>query len=106
DFTLDQHVLKRFVLCHLRDLEARRRREIDVLVELTEPLDRFMRHAVIVLEDAAHPQAGGEQIALGADLAADKCGQITDVLRRIDANKAITEAAMGENRNRAERKIL
>src|SRR5262245_56418040 len=68
DFTLDQHVLERFIVRHLRDLEARRRREIDVLVELTEPLDRFVRHAVVVLEDAAHPQPGGEQVALGADL--------------------------------------
>src|SRR5204862_378455 len=37
DFALDQHVLERFIVRHLRDLEARRRREIDVLVELTEP---------------------------------------------------------------------
>src|SRR5262245_3409915 len=106
DFTLDQHVLERFVLWHLRDLEARWRREIDVLVELTEPLDRFVRHAVIVLEDAAHPQAGGEQITLSADLAADKVGRLADALRRIDEDKAMTEAAMGKNRNRAERKIL
>src|SRR5262249_49421244 len=91
DFTLDQHVLERFVLWHLRDLEARRRREIHVLVELTKPLDRFMRHAVIVLEDAAHPQAGGEQIALGADLAADKVGRLPDALRRIAEVKSMTE---------------
>src|SRR5215831_16506654 len=106
DFTLDQHVLERLIVRHLRDLEARRRREIDVLVELTEPLDRFVRHAVVVLEDAAHPQPGGEQIALGADLAADKVGRLADALRRIDEDEAMTEAAMGKNRNRAEWKIL
>src|SRR5262249_50874495 len=85
---------------------AGRRREIDVLVELTEPLDRFVRHAVVVLEDAAHPQPGGEQIALGPDLAADEVGRLADALRRIDEDEAMKEAAMGKNRNRAERKIL
>ena len=60
DFALDQHVLERFIVWHLRYLEAGRRREIDVLIKLAEPLDRFVRHAVIVLEDAAHPQASGE----------------------------------------------
>src|SRR5215831_14045730 len=66
----------------------------------------FVRHAVIVLEDAAHPQPGGEQVALGADLAADEVGRLADALRGIDEDEAMTEATMGKNGNRAERKIL
>jgi len=87
-------------------VEAGRRREIDILVELAEPFDRFVRHPVIVLEDAAHPEAGSEQEALGADLAADQVGRLADSLRRIDEDEAMAKTAMGKNRYRPERQIL
>src|SRR4249920_1626162 len=106
DLALDQHVFERFFLRDLSDVETSRRRKVDILIELAEPFDRFVRHAVIVLEDPAHPESGGEQVALGADLAADQIGRLADALRGVDEDEAMTEAAMGENRYRAERKVL
>ena len=80
ELALHQHGLDRLVVRQSRDLQVRRRRELDVLVELGEPFDRFVRHAVFVLEDAAQPMDGGDQERLDADLLADQVGRLLDAL--------------------------
>ena len=72
ELALGQHGLDRFVMRQARDLHVGRRREVDVLVELGEPMDRFVRHAVFVLEDAAQPMDGGHEKRFDADLAPDQ----------------------------------
>ena len=72
---------------------------------LAQPLDRFVRHAVVVLQDAAHPQTRGEHEALGADCAADQIGRLADALGRIDVDEAVAEAPMREHRDGAERQV-
>ena len=82
------------------------RRELDVLVELGEPFDRLVRHAVLVLEDAAHPMPGRHQERLDADLAADQVLRLLDALRRVDEHEAVAEAPVQEHRQRGDRHAL
>ena len=69
-------------------------------------MDRFVRHAVFVLEDAAQPVDRGDQERLDADLAADQVGGLGDALAGVDEDEAVAEAAMQEDRQRAERQAL
>ena len=106
ELALGQHVLDRLVVRQPRDLEVGRRREIDVLVELGEPFDRFVRHAVFVLEDAAHPVDRGDQERLDADLLADQVGRLLDALGGVDEDEAVAEAAVQEHRDGGDRHAL
>ena len=89
-----------------RDVQAGRRREGDVLVELGEPLDRLLRHAVMMLEDAANPDAGGEQERLRADLAADQVGWLRNPLVGVDEDEAMAKAPVQKDRDCSERQSL
>ena len=80
--------------------------EFDVLIEFREPFDRFMRHAVFVLEDAAHPMAGRDQVRFDPDPAADQIGRLLDSLLGIDEDEAMAEAAMQKDRQCGQRHAL
>ena len=56
-----------------------------------------------MLEDAAHPVAGGDQERLDADLAADQVVRLPDPFGRVDEHEAVAEAAMQEYRQRGDR---
>ncbi len=106
ELALGEHGLDRFIVGEPRQLEPRRRREVDVLVELGDPFDRGVRHAVLLLEEAAHPVDRGDEKRLDADAAADQVGRLLDPLRGIDEHEAVAEAAMQEHRQRAHRPVL
>src|SRR5262249_44821045 len=96
---LREQAFDRLVVRELADLEAGRRLELDRLVEFRHPFDRLLRHAVFVLEDAAHPDDGGGLELLDADLLADQVGRLADALAGVDEHEAVTEAAMQEHRD-------
>jgi len=96
-----QHTLDRLVVGEAADLQARRRRELDRLVELGEPFDRAWRHPVFVLEDAAHPDAGGRLELLDPDPPPDQVLGLPDALAGIDEHEAVAETPMQEDRNGA-----
>src|SRR5262249_24462291 len=102
DFSRSQHILERLIFRGLRNFQIAWRREVHVLVKLAHPFNRAMRHAVIVLQNAAHPEASSEQIALGADPAPYQIGRLADTLGCIDKDEAIPKAAMRKDRDRAE----
>ena len=64
---------------------------------------RFVRHAVFVFEDAAHPVDRGDQERLDADLLADQVLRRLDALAGVDEHEAVAEAAMQEHRDRGDR---
>ena len=64
------------------------------------------RHAVFVLQDAAHPQHRGGHQRLDADLAAVQVGGLGDALAGIDEHEAVAEAAMQEHRDGADRPVV
>ena len=80
--------------------------DIDVVIEFGDPLDAVQRHAIFVLEDAAHPQHGAGHQRLHADLAALQVGGLVDALGGVDEHEAVAEAAMQEHRNGAERPVV
>src|SRR5262249_42450004 len=86
--------------------EARRWLEIDVLVKLRDPFDRPVRHAVLLLQQPAHPMDRGDEKRLDADTAADQVGRLGDALLGIDKYEAVAEAAVKEHRKRADREIM
>src|SRR5882757_1597533 len=103
DLALRQHVLDRLVVRQPGDLEIGGRGEFDILVELGDPMNRFNRNAVFVLEDATHPVDRGDEERLDADLLADQVLWRLDALARIDEHEAVAEAAMQEYRDRGDR---
>ena len=106
ELALGEHRLDRFIVREARELEPGRRREVDVLVELGDPFDRGMRHAVFLFQQPAHPVDRGDEERLDADAAADQVGRLLDPLRRIDEHEAVAEAAMQEHRQRTHRPVL
>ena len=106
DLAGHQHVLAILVVAHARQLEARRRLEVDVLVELGDPFDGRVRNAVFLLEDAAQPQDRGDLIGLHGDPLADQVLGPVDALRGVDEGEAVAEAAVQEHRDRVERHVL
>ena len=80
--------------------------DVDIVVELGDPFDAVERHAVFVLQDAAHPQHGGGHQRLDADLAAFQVGGLGDALAGVDEHEAVAEAAMQEHRDGAERPVI
>ena len=103
DLALRQHVLDRLVVGQARDLEPGRRREVHILVELGDPFDGFVRHAVFMLEDAAHPVDRRHEEGLDADLLAYQVVRRLDALAGVDEHEAVAEAPMQEHRNGRDR---
>ena len=79
-----------------------RQGDFDVVLDLRNPLDAVQRHAVFVLENAAHPEHGAGHQCLHTDLAAFQIGGLADALGGVDEHEAVPEPAMQEYRNGAE----
>jgi hypothetical protein len=103
---LGQHLLDALVVAQASQLEIGRLVELDAFIELGEPFHRPVRHAVFVLEDAAHPQDRRRLELLDADLLADQIGRLGDALGRVDEDEAVAKAAMQKDRNGGERETL
>ena len=106
DLTLGQHALDRAVVGQAHDFQARRPGELKGFVKFADPFDGFERHAVFMLQDAAHPDDRGRLELLEPDPAAGEIGRAADALLRVDEDEAVTKAAVQENRKRVERQAL
>ncbi len=88
------------------DAQARRRRERDVLAAVDQPGDRAVVEAVMLLQDAAHPDIGGRlEIGAADDLAVEVL-RFLDAGLGVDEDEAVAEAAMQEDGNGGERLAL
>ena len=82
------------------------RADFDVVFDLGNPFNAVERHAIFMLQNAAHPQHRGRHHRLHADLATAQVGGLADAFRRVDEHEAMPETAMQENRDRAERQVV
>jgi hypothetical protein len=83
----------------LVQFQALWRREIDGLVQFGEPFDRSMRHAVIVLQNAAHPNDRRRLILLHAHFLPDQVLRAFDSLAGVDENESMAEPPVQIHRN-------
>ena len=65
-----------------------------------------VRHAVVLLQDAAHPDVGGRLEIGAADRLADQVLRRLDAGGGVDEDEAVAEAAVQEHRDRGERLAL
>jgi hypothetical protein len=55
EFTFRQHGFDRFVIGKAGIFDIRRQGDLHIILDLRNPLDAIQRHAVLMLENAAHP---------------------------------------------------
>jgi hypothetical protein len=99
EFAFGQHRFDRFLVRQAGILYVFRQRDLDVVFDFSDPLDAVQRHAVFMLQDAAHPQDGGGHHRLDADPAAAQVSGPCDALRGVDEHEAMPKPAMQENRD-------
>ena len=76
-----------------------RRVEGDVLAAVDDPGVLPVRHAVVLFQDAAHPDVAGRHEVGAADRLADQVLRRLDAGRGVDEHEAVAEAAMQEHRD-------
>ena len=106
DLAFGQHVVEPLARRDHLDLEIVGLLERDVLLALDHPGDRLVRHAVMLLQDAAHPEIAGRLEIGAADALADQVLRLADAGIGVDEDEAVAEAAMQEHRQRGERLAL
>ena len=65
-----------------------------------------MRNAVMLLQDAAHPDIAGGEKSRSADPLTAQIGRRRDPFRRVDENEAVAKSPMQKHRQRGPGKIL
>ena len=103
DFALRQHDVEPLARRRHLDAQILRRRELDVLAALDHPGALPVRHAVIFLENAAHPDVGGGLEIGAADPFADQVLRRADAGIGVDEDKAVAKAPVQKHRNGGER---
>ena len=78
--------------------------EGDVLAAVDDPGVLPVRHAVMLLQDAAHPDIAGRHEIGAADRLADQILRRLDAGIGVDEDEAVAEAAMQEHRNAGDRR--
>src|SRR3970040_539877 len=74
--------------------------DLHLLVILRVPLDLFVRHLELMLEDAADPKISRRGEVAQADFPANEVRGFADALAGVDEGEAMPEAAMEKYRNR------
>ena len=103
DFALRQHDVEPFFRRRHFDAEIFWRRELEILAALDDPGALAVRHAVIFLQNAAHPDVGGGLEIGAADLLADQVFRLADAGLGVDEDKAVAEAPVQKHRDRGQR---
>ena len=106
DVAVGEHVAQRLGgLFHL-DPQVRGRLERDVLAALDQPSNAPVRNAVMLLQNAAHPDVGCRLEIRTADRLADQVLGRRDACTGVDEDEAVAEAAMQEDRDRRQCRAL
>src|SRR6266849_3497229 len=106
DLSVSQHLFDRGVGRHTLDLEIGGRHKFYCLVQLAKPLDRVQRHAVFMLQDAAHPDDGSGLKLFDTDFPVSEIARSAYTLGAVDKNESVAEPAMKKDRDGIYRQIM
>src|SRR6185437_3618284 len=103
NFALRQHDIEPLAGRRHLDAQILGGREFDVLLALDHPDALAMRHAVMLFENAAHPDVRGGLEIGAADPFADQVLRRADAGIDVDEGKAMAKAPVQKHRNGGER---
>src|SRR6185295_16108209 len=106
ELALEEHAVDVLAVRHAAHFHPGGGLEGDVFFFLAPPLDALELDAVVVLQDAAHPEAGGILQGVEADALAVEVGGLLDAAVGALHDVAVAEAPVWEHRNRGERGAL